>query len=48
MKYRNKKNGAIIDVKAELGGDWMPVEAPKKAETKKAEKPAPKKGTSKK
>ena len=44
MKYRNKKTGAIIDVKAELSGDWMPVEAPKKAEPKKA----PKKGTSKK
>lgn len=32
MKYRNVKTGAVIDVKAELGGDWMPVEAKKKAE----------------
>lgn len=32
MKYRNTKTGAVIDVKAELGGDWMPVETKKKAE----------------
>lgn len=39
MKYRNKKTGAVIDVKSELGGDWMPVEPKKKTEPS----PAPKK-----
>ena len=33
MKYRNTKTGAVIDVNAELSGNWMPVEAEKKAKT---------------
>lgn len=44
MKYRNVKTGAVIDVNAELGGNWMPVEPKKKAETS----PAPKKKSAKK
>jgi len=38
MKYRNVKTGAVIDVKAELGGNWMPVEAKKKAEASSVSK----------
>ncbi len=37
MEYRNKKTGAVIDVPAEMSGDW---EAVKKAAPKKpAQKP---------
>jgi len=39
MKYRNTKTGTVIDVNAELSGNWMPVEAEKKAKTS----PTPKK-----
>lgn len=46
MRYRNVKNGAVIEAKSVLGGDWMPIDAPKK--TGKAEKAAPKKGKAKK
>lgn len=38
MKYKNTKTGAVIETTSELGGNWMPVEEPKKEE-----KPAPKK-----
>ena len=41
MLYKNTKTGAVIDVNAELSGNWMPVEAEKKAKTS----PAPKKAT---
>ena len=37
MLYRNDKTGAVIDVQAELSGNW------KKVEVKKPEKIAPKK-----
>lgn len=30
MKYKNTKTGAIVDVKSIIGGDWVPVEEPKK------------------
>ena len=40
MEYRNKKTGVVIDVKSELRGDWEPVKAEKKSETKKAPKKA--------
>ena len=33
MKYRNIKTGAVIDVRSECGGDWVPVEAKKKNTT---------------
>lgn len=35
MVYRNKKTGAVVDVKSVLGGSWEPVE--KKTEKKAAE-----------
>ena len=49
MQYRNKKTGAVINVNAEMGGNWEPVKAPTalKAETKRTE-PAKKKGSVKK
>lgn len=37
MKYRHEKTGAVIDVKSEMGGCWIPVKesgAPPKAEPK--------------
>lgn len=38
MKYKNIKNGAVIDVSSEIkGGDWIPVD--ETPET--VEKPAP-------
>ena len=44
MKYKNTKTGAVIETECKCGGNWMPVEEPKKEE-----KPAPKKkGTAKK
>lgn len=43
MEWRNTKTGAVIDVKAELGGNWEPVNPPKQPE-----KPVKKKGTEKK
>ena len=30
MLYKNTKTGAVIDTPSELGGNWMPVEKPKK------------------
>lgn len=42
MTYRNVKTGATITTDSKLGGDWMPIEPPKK------EAPKPKKGTAKK
>lgn len=44
MLYRNMKTGAVIDVNAKLGGNWMPVEPKKKAEAS----PTKKKGSAKK
>lgn len=43
MIYKNKKTGAVIDVRSEMRGDWEPVKtenqapkkAPKKTEAKK-------------
>ena len=46
MKYQNKNTGAVIEAESVLGGDWMPVKEPKKAD--KAEKTEEKKGKSKK
>jgi len=39
VKYRNTKTGTVIDVQSEIGGNWVPVEEPKKT----AASPAPKK-----
>lgn len=51
MEYRNKKNGAVINVDSELGGDWEPVKAPAapvQKETEPAKKTNRKRGTVKK
>lgn len=41
MLYRNKKTGAMIDIKSEATGAWEPVEK----EQKEVKKKAPKKKT---
>lgn len=30
MKYKNRVTGIVIEVGSKLGGDWEPVEKPKK------------------
>jgi len=45
MKYRNIKTGTVIDVNADLGGNWKPVTPPEKAKPKRQ---TVKKGTEKK
>ena len=42
MRYRNTKNGAVIDVTVRLAGSWVPVEDVKPAEEKPAKKPVKK------
>ena len=42
MLYRHEKTGAIIDVKSEMGGCWIPVTGdsePPKTAPEKAKKP---------
>ena len=49
MLYRTKKTGAIINVNAEMRGNWEPVKAPAApAEAEKKPAPARRKGTVKK
>ncbi len=47
MKYKNKKNGAIIDVSSEITGDWEPVEAPV-AKVEEEKEPVKKRGARRK
>ncbi len=48
MQYRNKKTGTVINVNAEMGGNWERIApAAHKVETKKTE-PVKKRGSVKK
>lgn len=49
MKYRNKKTGQIIEVRAYItGGNWEPMEAPRKPVEAEPEEKTEKKAGKKK
>lgn len=38
MKYKNTETGAIVDVRSELSGAWVPVEEEPKKQKETADK----------